>query len=35
MTEYGTPFYGIGVEEYTAVCIDELNIAHVLWLVSR
>ena len=29
MTDYGTPFYGIGVEEYTAVCIDELNIAHV------
>lgn len=29
VTEYGIPFYGIGVEEYTSVCIDENNIAHV------
>jgi len=28
-TDYGIPFYGIGVEEYTAVCIDENNIAQV------
>ena len=27
-TDYGQPFYGIGNEEYTAVCIDENNIAH-------
>lgn len=27
--ETGVPYYGIGVEEYTAVCIDENNIAHV------
>lgn len=26
--DYGHPFYGIGCEEYTAVCIDENNIAH-------
>jgi cyanophycinase-like exopeptidase len=25
----GIPYVGIGVEEYTAVCIDENNIAHV------
>lgn len=27
-TDYGHPFFGIGNEEYTAVCIDENNIAH-------
>ncbi len=28
-TDHGLPFVGIGVEEYTAVCVDENNIAHV------
>lgn len=28
-TDYGVPFYGIGVEEYTAVCIDENGLARV------
>lgn len=26
--DHGLPFYGIACEEYTAVCIDENNIAH-------
>lgn len=29
VTESGIAFRGIGIEEYTAVCIDENNIAHV------
>lgn len=29
VTDYGGTFYGIGIEEYTAVCIDENNHAHV------
>lgn len=29
ITDFGAPFYGIGVEEYTAVCIDENKMAHV------
>lgn len=28
MNDYGQTFYGIASEEYTAVCIDENNIAH-------
>ncbi len=28
-TDYGVPFFGIGVEEYTAVCIDENGLARV------
>lgn len=29
LQETGTIFYGIGVDEYTAVCIDENRIAHI------
>ncbi len=29
ITDYGVPFYGIGVEEYAAVCIDENKMARV------
>ena len=28
-TDYGVPFFGIGGEEYTAVCIDENGLARV------